>query len=146
MRKFFLVSVMLISAMGMQAQSGNDAFDEEVKNYLELQHMGDNLSNSIRLMMKPLVDNGTLAQSKLDLMCKDITQMILPKLRVTIGQLCREHYTLEEMKQMNAYLASPLGQKGIILMPKFMEEGMKTAQQPEVQSKIQEIVARHMAE
>ena len=146
MKKIFFLFIMLISAMGMQAQSNNDAFDEEINKYLELQHIEVNFFNSMRTVMKPLVDKGALSENKLDLICKEITQMYIPKMRAVVGKLCREHYTLDEMKQLNVYLASPLGQKSIILMPKFMEEGMKTAQLPEFQSKVQEIVARHMAE
>jgi hypothetical protein len=45
---------------------------------------------------------------------------------------------------MNAYLSSPVGQKGIKLAPMFAAEGAKVAQSPEIQGKIMTIMSKYI--
>ena len=47
-------------------------------------------------------------------------------------------------KEMNAYLATPVGQKGIKLAPKFGFAGMQAVQEPEIAKKIEDILKKHI--
>jgi len=69
---------------------------------------------------------------------------MMPLMKERMAALYKANFTLEELKQINAFFSSTVGQKMQKLTPEFAAEGMKVVQTPEAQNKIQEIFLRYM--
>lgn len=61
-------------------------------------------------------------------------------------KLYRQYYTIEELKQINAFLASPVGQKNVRLTPLFAEEMTKLMSSEPVKNKVTSLVQRRMTQ
>ena len=144
MKKFLTIIVSALFAVSLNAQPPQDAFAAEVLKSIELQHTAETMSETMRLNLQPLVANGTMTSENLNAYCQKISEIMLPKLLERMIELYQQNFTLSEMKQMNAYLASPVGQKSLKLSPMFATEGAKIAQSPEMQKKIQETLIPYL--
>lgn len=73
------------------------------------------------------------------------------KLRENVVKLYAEAFTVEELKQLNEFYLSPLGQKTVQAMPQIMQKsamlGMQEAQgkQGLLQARIRPLIERHSA-
>ena len=95
--------------------------------------------------MQPLVEQGMFPADKVEAIVKEFEEFAVPLLKKKMIALYKEKFTLEELKQINAYLSSPVGQKATKLMPEFAAEGMKIVQTPEAQQKTKEIVLKYLS-
>lgn len=147
MKKFFLSLMMLMTVVAVNAQETQAEDDEltiEVNRAIELSNFTANFGSLMVTQLQPLVEQGLLSAENLPAMVKEIEEWMLPILKKGMAALYKKHFTLDELKQMNAYLASPVGQKALKLTPQFAEEGMAIVQTPEAQQKIQEIFLHYM--
>lgn len=143
--KKILISMMLLVAM-TTAQAQDYEFTREVNRNIALSHLTENFEEMVTTQMQQFVDEGILTQEKLAALVKEIEEFAMPLVKNKITELCKENFSLEEMKQMNAYLATPLGQKSQRLFPKFSQEGTKLMQTPEAQEKIKELCTKYLSE
>ena len=147
MKKFFFSLMMLMTVVAVNAQETQAEDDElttEVNRAIELSNVTANFGSLMVTQLQPLVEQGLLSAENLPAMVKEIEEWMLPILKKRMAALYKKHFTLDELKQMNAYLASPVGQKALKLTPQFAEEGMAIVQTPEAQQKIQEIFLHYM--
>lgn len=144
MKKLILSMLMLATVVAAHAQTVSEEFAAEVRKSLQLQHTTETLVETMRMQMQQLVDNGTMTAEKVTGLCTEISEIMLPVLEKRITELYSQNLTLDELKQMNAYLSSPVGQKGIKLAPMFAAEGAKVAQSPEIQGKIMTIMSKYI--
>ena len=156
MKRIFISMVLLISMVTVNAQTEtktqnatlteteNDELTTEINRAIELSNVTANFGSIMVTQLQPLVEQGLLSAENLPTMVKEIEEWILPNLKKRMVTLYKEHFTLDELKQMNAYLASPVGQKALKLTPEFAAEGMAIVQTPEAQQKIQEIFLHYM--
>lgn len=143
--KKILVSMMMLMAISVaHAQVANDEFTKEINRTIELSNTAKNFRETMTQQMHTLVDQGHFQADNLDAMVKEIEAYALPLMEKKLIDIYREHFTLEEIKQINAYLSSPVGRKATSLVPKLAAEGMKVMQNPEAQQKIQEILLRYV--
>lgn len=144
--KKILVSMMLLMAMtAVHAQVANDEFTKEINRAIELSNVTTNFTEGLSMQMQPLVNQGMFAASDLEAMVKELEEYAVPLLKKKMQELYREKFTLQELKQINAYLSSPVGQKATKLIPEFTSEGMKLMQTPEAQKKIQELALKYLS-
>ena len=147
MKKFFLSLMMLMTVVAVNAQETQAEDDElttEVNRAIELSNVTANFGSLMVTQLQPLVEQGLLSAENLPTMVKEIEEWMLPNLKKRMVTLYKENFTLDEVKQMNAYLASPVGQKALKLTPEFAAEGMKMVQSLEAQKKLQEIFLQYM--
>ena len=144
MKKFLTIIATALFAVTLQAQAPQDEFAVEVLKSLELQHTAETMNETMRMNMQVLVDNGNISSENLNVCCQKIVEIMLPVLQERIITLYQEHFTVSEIKQMNAYLGSTVGQKALKLSPLFATEGMKISQTPEMQRKIQEVLIPYL--
>ena len=144
MKKFLTIIATALFAVTLQAQAPQDEFAVEVLKSLELQHTAETMNKTMRMNMQVLVDNGSISSENLNVCCQKIVEIMLPVLQERIITLYQEHFTVSEIKQMNAYLGSTVGQKALKLSPLFATEGMKISQTPEMQRKIQEVLIPYL--
>jgi hypothetical protein len=69
---------------------------------------------------------------------------MVPELKKRIVEIYKQNFTLAELKQMNDYLASPVGQKAVKLTPMIAEESIKVASMPEMQEKLMKLMSSLM--
>ena len=120
------------------------AYEAELTRFLELQNVRQTFEKSMRVPMENLVAQGLMTKEKLDAMSTEIVEVIYDPCVETIRESYRENFTLEELRQINAFYATPVGQKMIVLAPELMMKGMESVQTPEMQGKIQAIVIKYM--
>ena len=137
--------MLLVSMVTACAQTGNDEFTKEVNRAIELQNVTSNFRQMMTQQMQPLVNQGMISAQNLSALIKDVEAYAAPLLKKKMAELYRKNFTLDELKQINAYLSSPAGQKALKLTPEFAAEGMKIMQTPEAQKKIQELALKYLS-
>ena len=146
--KGFLLALLVCCATGIYAQNSSDSeFNAEVMRSFELQHTRATLQETILMQYKQPQNRAVfsmLTDQQLEDMASEVVDLMVPKLQTKMFELYRQYLTLEELRQINDYLASPVGQKATKLVPLFTNEGTKIAQDPEVQAGIMEIVQRYI--
>lgn len=72
----------------------------------------------------------------------------MPELQGSFVELYDKYYSTEEIQQLNAFYATPVGQKSIRIMPAILQESMARGQQwgvslaPELQQRIKDRLAK----
>ena len=143
MKKILLFMALLVSAT-VQAQTYEEAFRAEVEKTIELQHSMDVFIETLKMQFQKLTENGTLDTEKLQPLVEEIGQAMVPALTERMQEVYKENFTLDELKQINAYLATPVGQKGIKLSPMLSAEVVNVVQRPELQAKVTEIISKYL--
>lgn len=146
MRKVFLLFALFVVFVQTKAQVVDDAYKAEVAKIIRLQRLDRMYSETIRAQMKIQVDQGKIPPEKLDLLTTDLTKFAMPLIVKKMLKLYRQYYTIEELKQINAFLASPVGQKNVRLTPLFAEEMTKLMSSEPVKNKVTILVQRRMAQ
>ena len=144
MKRILFSLSLLMTISFANAQTANDEITKEIERAIELSQATSTFYNSMNSMMQPLVAQGMISTDQLSGLITELEQLMVPALKEKISVLYRENFTLDELKQMNAYLASPLGQKAVKLTPMITSESMKLATSPDFQSKMQEIIMRNL--
>lgn len=137
--------MLLVSMVTACAQTGNDEFTKEINRAIELQNVTSNFSQMMTQQLQTLVDQGMISAENLSALIKEVEEYAAPRLKKKMAELYKKNFTLDELKQINAYLSSPAGQKALKLMPEFSAEGMKIMQTPEAQKKLQEIALKYLS-
>ena len=145
MKKILISMMLLMSMAAAYAQEATDEFTKEIYRAIELQNVTSNFSQMMTQQMQPVVDQGMISAQDLAALIKEIEDYAAPLLKKKMAELYRKNFTLEELKQINAYLSSPAGQKALKLMPEFASEGMKIMQTPEAQQKVQELAMKYFS-
>ena len=143
MKKILLFMALLVSAV-VQAQTNVDAFKAEVEKTIKLQHTTDVFVEGLKMQIQKLTETGALDAEKLQPLVEEIGQAVVPALTERMQEVYKENFTLDEMKQINAYLATPVGQKVVKLTPMLSVEGVNVVQQPELQAKITAIISKYL--
>lgn len=144
--KKILVSMMLLMSMAAAyAQEATDEFTKEIYRAIELQNVTSNFSQMMTQQLQTLVDQGMISAENLSALIKEVEEYAAPLLKKKLAELYKKNFTLDELKQINAYLSSSAGQKALKLTPQFAAEGMKIMQTPEAQKKIQELALKYFS-
>ena len=111
---------------------------------MELTHPEETMKQMIAPQYQKFGEMGLLKLDDVDAVVEECIKVVMPKYKEVMLKLYAENYTLNEVKEMNAYLATPVGQKGIKLAPKFGFAGMQAVQEPEIEKKIEDILKKHI--
>ena len=140
---FFLIATLFVATLGtVKAQDA--AMVTEIKKSIELQHTRDIMVETMSLQYKTLVDNGTLAIDNVQAMSEEIADVIMGNITDKLIKFYTDNYTLDELKELNKFLTTPVGQKNIKLAPQAALLGTQAVQDPDVLSKIQAIIMKHL--
>ena len=130
------------SARSSGGSSG--AYQAEVNRFIQMQNLRAILIKSLNTALAPLAAQGTISSSKLNALVEEIADFIYPKVQAASEQCLRQNFTIDELREVNAFYASPVGKKMNALTPTFMDVGSKTMQKADVQAQIQRIVQKHL--
>ncbi len=143
MKKFIMMIALLMAVAIAQAQTANDELTKEIKRSLELSESSKMFKEALNLQLQTMVDKGILTSDKLPSIINEAEALFMPKLEKRLLEIYKENFTLDEIKQMNAYLASPVGQKALKLTPLVVNESTKISQDPDILQKFMEILMRY---
>ena len=146
MKRILISMALLLSMVAVQAQTQTktDEFTKEINKAIEVMNISGNFTQTLTDQMQPLVEQGLITAENVAPLVKEIETNMMPQMKERMAALYKANFTLEELKQINAFFSSTVGQKMQKLTPEFAAEGMKVVQTPEAQNKIQEIFLRYM--
>jgi len=126
------------------ARSGN-AYQVEVDRLIQAQNLRGTIIKSITTMLGQFVAQGTITSAQLKAIAEEFADVAYPKMKEATAQCLQQNLTVDDLRQINAFYATPAGKKMIALTPTLMDVGAKTMQKPDVQAQIQRIVQKHLA-
>lgn len=142
MKKLFLAVVCTLLCVSTYAQSSE--FEKEVAKSIELMNTRQTMIETMMMQYSALANNGQLKSEKVRVISEECVDAMLPKLTEVLMSLYKEHYTIDELKELNKFYASEIGQKNIKLTPIFSMAGAQVATDPEMLEKLQSILVKHM--
>lgn len=144
MKQLMTLMLLMFASLMATAQTADDEFNAEVRKNIELQHMGETLEETMKMQMKNAFSANNIPIDNIDAFIKEISVVMKPKLEVILRKVYLENFTLEDMKQMNAFMATPVGQKTIKLAPMLANAGAEVTKDPEVMKAIQDAVMKYI--
>ncbi len=157
LRNSILAVALALVAVPAQAQFGSalagsmlnapasDPYKAEVNRYVQSQDMRGAMVKVLKLNLSQML-GAKLSASKLDAMVNELVDASMPVMTKTVEECLRPSISLEELRQVNAFFATPTGRKMISLQPALMAAGEKAMQQPEIQAKFQQIAQRYITQ
>ena len=120
------------------------AFKKEVEKTIELTNLKATLSEAMCIQYQQLVDAGTIKLDDVQATADECAEAMLPKMKEFMLEVYYENYTLNEMKEYNKFLSTPLGQKMVAVTPKITNATTKLSQDPEILGKLQSVLLKHL--
>lgn len=141
-----ILAALFALAFVLQAPAAekDPAYEAELSRCIELQDLRATFEKAMRTPMQQFVDGGMMTAAQLDAMCKELVDLLYPTVLETMKEGYRKHFSQDELRQISAFYATPVGKKMISVAPELMQEAMATVQTPEMQGKIQALVIKHM--
>jgi hypothetical protein len=133
---------MALIACNLFAQDA--AFKKEVDKTIELTDMKGTLTETMRIQYQQLVDAGTVKLDDVQATARECAEAMMPKMKEFILEVYYENYTLDELKEYNKFLASPIGQKTTKAAPKIANASTKLGQDTEILGKLQNVLMKHL--
>lgn len=142
MKRIIFMLALVLMACNVFAQDA--AFKKEVEKTIELTNLKATLSEAMRIQYQQLVDAGTIKLDDVQATADECAEAMLPKMKEFMLEVYYENYTLNEMKEYNKFLSTPLGQKMVAVTPKITNATTKLSQDPEILSKLQSVLLKHL--
>ena len=132
-------------AIVAQPSAGScDPFQIEVNRLIQAQDLRGNIIKSVKTMLGQFVAQGSVTAVQVDAIAEEIANVAYPRMKTTVEQCLRQNLSVDELREINAFYATPAGRKMNSLTPALMDAGSQTMQQPDVQSQIQQIMQKHL--
>ena len=142
MKKILLLLTLALMTCSVFAQDA--AFKKEVEKAIELADFEATLTETLRIQYQQLVDAGTIKVDDVNAMAQECAEAMMPKMKEFMLEVYYENYTLNEMKEYNKFLSTPLGQKMVAVTPKITNATTKLSQDPEILGKLQSVLLKHL--
>ena len=142
MKRIIFMLALMLMACNVFAQDA--AFKKEVEKTIELTNLKATLSEAMRIQYQQLVDAGTVKLDDVQATADECAEAMLPKMKEFMLEVYYENYTLNEMKEYNKFLSTPLGQKMVAVTPKITNATTKLSQDPEILGKLQSVLLKHL--
>ena len=139
--KSIAIMAMALVSVGAFAQSD---IDNEIEKLLSQQDVRQTMVDAMSTQFQSLVKMGQITEAKAKTVAEECADVMLPKCLEIQKKLYKEHYTLAELKELNKFYASEVGQKTVKLAATFSNSALQVAADPEVVKKVQEIVMKHL--
>ncbi len=144
MKKIISIIALLIVATTGITKAQDAALVAEVKKCIELQNMRGNLVESTKSQYEAVAKTGQVAFDDVNALSNEMVDVIWEKLNEKVIAFYCENYTLDEMKALNAFIETPVGQKNIKLAPQLNALSFQVQQDPTNAVFMQTIMAKHI--
>ena len=121
-----------------------DPYQYEIERLFQMQDIRGNTISSMKTMLGQFVTQGAITTIQLNAIAEEIADITYPKMKVALERIMRQHLSLEELRQINAFYETPAGKKLNSLQPTLMQAGAQVTQQADVQAQIQQVVQKHL--
>lgn len=135
---------MLTAAAQSPAGTQTPEYQAELNKVLELQNSRGTAVKTFEEAFSSLAKQGILAQDKVSAMSAELAAALYPRIESEVKKLYCENFTLDELKQIAAWVGSPTGQKMVNLTAKTASVTQEMMQSPEVQKEVMTIVSKYM--
>ena len=139
-----IICMLALALMACNVFAQDAAFKKEVEKTIELTNLEGTLAETMRIQYQQLVDAGTIKIDDVNALANECAEAMMPKMKEFMLEVYYENYTLSEMKEYNKFLSTPLGQKTIKATPKITNASTKLAQDPEILTKLQGVIMKHL--
>lgn len=139
-----IICMLALALMACNVFAQDAAFKKEVEKTIELTNLEGTLAETLRIQYQQLVDAGTIKIDDVNALANECAEAMMPKMKEFMLEVYYENYTLSEMKEYNKFLSTPLGQKTIKATPKITNASTKLAQDPEILTKLQGVIMKHL--
>lgn len=147
MRKGRIMRLLMSCILGLccvtVCAQNNSEFDKEINKIIKSQFNKKAMMDTYITYMKTIAaSDSTLSSIDIDWspIAEEVVDSLTPKLFALQTELYRKNYTLNELKQMNTFLSSPVGQKMTKLYPYFTEKSLELTSNDENQNMVKKIV------
>ncbi|MBR4264514.1 MAG: DUF2059 domain-containing protein [Bacteroidales bacterium] len=137
------IAMFFIAAIGT-TKAQDAAMVAEIKKSLELQHTREVMVETMKLQYETLNNSGQVAFDDVKAMSEEIVDALMPKLVEMYTKFYAENYTLAEIKELNQFLSTPLGQKNIRLTPALSQLAVKATQDTDFLGAMNGIITKHV--
>ena len=112
-RNLLTVVMLLASTLFAFAQTTNDELENELNKLFDLKANSETVLESFGDQLGPIVESGFLSAEEAANMQKELVDALMPAIMEGTKKLYREAFSLDELKQINAFLGSEIGKKMI---------------------------------
>lgn len=106
--------------------------------------MRENLIEGTKAQYQTIANSGQVAFDDVNALSNEMVDVIWEKLNEKVIAFYCENYTLDEMKALNAFIETPVGQKNIKLAPQLNALSFQVQQDPTNAVFMQTIMAKHI--
>ena len=142
MKRIVTALLMALMAVGCWAQT---AMDKELERAFEIMKYREMMVETMKGQFQAFAAQGAMSEEKIEGLTAEIVDAMLPELKSAIKKVYKETFTLEELKQLNEWMSSPIGQKSLSMSSKASVIGTEVSMNPDVQAKVQQIVMKYFA-
>ena len=90
-------------------------FQAEVNQFIQAQDLRGSAIKGMKTMLGQLVSQGILTATQVDSITDEIVAIIYPNMKAAVEQCLRQNLTIDELRQINAFYATPAGKKRIYI-------------------------------
>lgn len=127
-----------------RAQNQSSAYEAELDKAVSLSCDRQVFIKTLQNAYQQFVNNGTLTQAQCDAISVDVVDAILPRIIEMNKELWRDEFTLDELKQIVAWLSSPVGKKMLNMVSRTSEIQQSVMQDPVIVAEISRVVAKYI--
>lgn len=144
MKKIISLVICIMTMIGASAQTADAQYDEVLNKVISSQMSKSILENMLNENLQSLVQNGMLTPEKVQGISVALADYMYPMVLKETTDMYRENFNLDELKQVENWVTSPVGQKSIALSFKQSTKMQQIMMKPEVQQKMQSILMEYM--
>lgn len=144
MKKIISIIAMLIVATTGISKAQDAALVAEAKKCVELQKTRETMVAVTKVQYETIVKSGQIAFDDVNALANEMVDVVIEKINEKLVTFYSENYTLDELKALNEFLATPLGQKNIQLSPKVNAVSVEVQQDPTNAVFMQTILSKHI--
>ena len=144
MKKIISIIALLIVATTGITKAQDAELLAEAKKCVELQKTRETMVASTKAQYEAVAKSGQVAFDDVNALANEMVNVVIDKYNDKLIAFYCENYSLEELKALNEFLASPLGQKNIELTSKTYAISMEVQQDPTNAIFMQTIMAKHI--
>lgn len=144
MKRIKCLILCLAAFIAVNAQSGNDAYNAELDKAVALSCNKQILVETFEGSFRQFVNSGTISETQCKAMSSEITDLMYPKIFSIVKQMWDSEFTLDELRQIVAWLSSPVGKKMLYMSTKTGSAQQTLMQDPEIMNGINAIVRKYI--
>lgn len=146
MKKIALMIVCLVAscAAGFAQAPDSAAYQNLLDKTVRLSLEGTDMTSMFETTFKQFVTSGQITEAQCHDMSVEMVELMQPRLVEMCKELWRSSFTYDELKQVEAWLSSPVGKKLMAMGSKGAELSQKLMTDPAFMQQLTGIVGKYL--